>query len=105
MPARTEYPHIVLNDQGIPVIEGTTMKVIELVAVRHAYGWSPEELQLQYPSLTQSRIHAALAYYWDHADVLDREVDRQVAEYEAQKQAKAAEPSPLRQRLRVKGLL
>jgi uncharacterized protein (DUF433 family) len=63
MPARTEYPHIVLNDQGIRVIEGTTMKVIELVAARHTYGWSPEELQLQYPSLTQSRIHAALAYY------------------------------------------
>jgi uncharacterized protein (DUF433 family) len=105
MSAKTEYPHIVLNDLGVPVIEGTTMKVVELVASRQAYGWSPEEVQVQYPHLTQGRIHAALAYYWDHADALDREVSRQVDEYEAQRQAKAGEPSPLRQRLQSKGLL
>lgn len=105
MSVKTEYPHIVLNDQGVPVIEGTTMKVVELVAARLAYAWSPEELQVQYPHLTQDRIHAALAYYWDHAEALDREVARQIAEYEAHRRAKSGEPSPLQQRLRGRGLL
>lgn len=27
----TAYPHIVIDDEGIPCIAGTTMKVVELV--------------------------------------------------------------------------
>jgi hypothetical protein len=29
---QTTYPHIVLNDKGQPIIEGTRMKVLHLVA-------------------------------------------------------------------------
>lgn len=43
----TEYPHIVRGPQGNPLIEGTTLKVVELVVEKLAYGWSPEELHLQ----------------------------------------------------------
>ncbi len=55
MPAKTEYPHIVLDERRVPIIEGTIMKVVELVAVRLAYGWSPEELHCQYPYLSPLR--------------------------------------------------
>ncbi len=34
----TRYEHIVLNDDGVPQIAGTTMKVIELVIDQRAYG-------------------------------------------------------------------
>lgn len=105
MPTKTDYPHIVLNDQGVPVIEGTTMKVVEVITVRDAYGWSPEEIQFQFPYLTPSQIHAALAYYWDHRDELDREVARQLKAYEVHQQEQAASLSPLRRRLHAKGLL
>ncbi len=44
MATTTRYAHIVLNDDHVPLIAGTTMKVVELVTAQHAHGWSPEEL-------------------------------------------------------------
>jgi hypothetical protein len=49
MEATTGYQHIALNASGVPVIEGTTMKVVELVLDHKAYGWGAEELHLQHP--------------------------------------------------------
>jgi uncharacterized protein (DUF433 family) len=99
---QTRYEHVVLQD-SVPVIAGTTMKVTELVAETMAYGWSPEELHFQHPYLTMGQIHSALAYYWDHAGELDREIEHQLS-YADQLRA-AAGPSPLRARLKAKGLL
>jgi uncharacterized protein (DUF433 family) len=45
----TAYKHVVLDDRGVPMIEGTTTKVIELVLSHLAYGWSPDELVYQVP--------------------------------------------------------
>jgi hypothetical protein len=44
----TRYEHMVLDEEGVPLIVGTTMKVQELVAERLAWGWSPEELLLNH---------------------------------------------------------
>ena len=70
----TRYEHIVLNEQGVPEILGSTMKVLELVLSQKAYGWSPEELHFQYPHLSLGQIHSALAYYWDHKDALEADI-------------------------------
>ena len=48
----TRYEHIVLNEDRVPSIADTTMKVVELVAEQQAYGWSPGELRFQHPYLT-----------------------------------------------------
>lgn len=72
----TRYEHIVLDQSGVPLIAGTTMKVIELVLNHQAYGWSPEELHFQHPYLSLGQIYSALAYYWDHRDELDRDIER-----------------------------
>ena len=72
----TRYEHIVLDTQQIPLIAGTTMKVVELVTAQAAYGWSPEELHFQFPHLSLGQIHSALAYYWDHREELDADVVR-----------------------------
>ena len=66
----TRYEHVVLDDQGVPRISGTTMKITELVTAQTAYGWSPEELDFQFPYLSLGQIHSALAYYRDHQDEL-----------------------------------
>ena len=55
------------------------MKVVELVTAQHAHGWSPEELAFQFPHLTLGQVHSALAYYWDHQEMLDREIARGLA--------------------------
>lgn len=48
MLAETRYEHIVLNEARVPLISGTTMKVVELVLAQAAYGWSAEELHIQF---------------------------------------------------------
>lgn len=99
----TRYEHIVLNEAKIPFIAGTNMKVIELVLDRTAYGWSPEELQFQHPYLTLGQIHSALAYYWDHQEEMDREIERRLQQII--KAQKASQPASLEARLKAKGLL
>jgi len=74
----TRYEHIILDESKVPMIAGTTMKVIELVLDNTAYGWSPEELQFQHPYLTLGQIHSALAYYWDHKEELDRDIEQRL---------------------------
>ena len=41
---KTQYEHIILNDDKVPIIAGTKTKVTELILDKVAYGWSPEEL-------------------------------------------------------------
>lgn len=74
MIVETRYEHIQLNEAGVPIIAGTTMKVIELVLDHKAYGWSPEELHFQHPYLSLGQIYSALAYYWDHQVSLDEDI-------------------------------
>lgn len=70
----TRYEHMVLDDENIPILVGTTMKVVELAVEQQAYGWSPEELRLQHPYLDLGQIHSALAYYWDHREEIFSDV-------------------------------
>jgi uncharacterized protein (DUF433 family) len=100
---QTGYEHIALDERNTPFIAGTTMKVIELIQEKIAYGWSAEEIQFQHPSLTLGQIYSALAYYADHRDALDKEIERRLERAAAERQAAA--PSPLLQRLKAKGLL
>ena len=99
----TEYKHIALDERNVPLIAGTTMKVIELVTGQIAHGWSPEELQFQHPYLTMSQIHSALAYYWDHKQKLDADI-KQREQYAEQLRQQAGE-LPLTKRLRAQRLI
>ena len=72
----TAYRHIHLDDLQVPVVAGTTMKVVEIVVPQRAYGWSPEEIHFQYPHLSMSQIYSALAYYWDHRSEMDIDIQR-----------------------------
>jgi uncharacterized protein (DUF433 family) len=78
----TIYHHIQMNDQQVPMIAGTTMKLVELITSQQAYGWSPEELHFQYPHLTMSQIYSALAYYWDFKAEMDADIQRRFAQAE-----------------------
>ena len=99
----TKYEHIVLDEKDVPIITGTSMKVIELVLEKYAYGWSPEELHFQHPYLTLGEIHSALAYYWDHQKELDLDIENRLATVEQTRQK--MEPPKLMQRLKSKGLI
>jgi uncharacterized protein (DUF433 family) len=101
--AETRYKHIVLNEKKVPIITGTNMKVIELVLERMAYGWSSEELHFQHPYLTLGQIHSALAYYCDHQEELDSDIEnrlKNIKEIQIQNIS-----TPLKDRLKTKGLI
>ena len=95
--ATPTYPHLSTNADGVPVIAGTTMKVVELVTAHLAHGWSPEELHFQFPHLSLGQIHSALAYYWDHKDELDADIERR-ARY-AEQARREAGPSAVKAKL------
>lgn len=99
----TSYEHIVLDESGVPWIVGANTKIVELISEVHAYGWSPAELHFQHPHLSLGQIHSALAYYWDHKDEIDADVQRCFEEAETLR--RNAEPSPVVRRLRAGGLL
>jgi uncharacterized protein (DUF433 family) len=100
LPTETRYEHILLNEDQVPTISGTTMKVIELVLDHLAYGWSPEELHFQHPNLTMGQIHSALAYYWDHEAEIDRDIERRLQSVDQMQQNTKA--TPLAGRLKAK---
>ena len=103
MLVETRYEHVVLNKADIPVIFGSTMKVTELVLAHLAYGWSPEELHFQYPHITLGQIYSALAYYWDHREELDEDIENRLAS--VNKFERSFGVSPLTAKLKAKGLI
>ena len=99
----TSYEHITLDEKDIPIISGTTMKVVELIVEKLAYGWSPEELHLQHPYLTLGQIYSALAYYFDHQDELDGDIEKRLETVVSQE--KEISLIPLVERLKSKRLI
>lgn len=102
---KTKYPYVLLDDKGVPFIEGTSMKVTELVVEKFAYAWSPEELHLQHPYLSLGQIHAALAYYWDHSDELDRIISERLKRVEGIESKVREEHSAFLSKLKAKHLM
>ena len=78
--------------------------MIEVVLDHTAYGWSADEIHRQYPYLSLAQIHSALAYYFDHQQDIDDEIQRQREEYE-ELRAKANAESPFLKRMRDLGKL
>ena len=97
----TQHKYIELNENNVPYIAGTTMKVIELVSGHLAFGWSPEEIKFQHPYLSMSQIYSTLAYYWDNKEELDADIQRRFENVETLRQQ--AGKSALVKKLRIQG--
>jgi hypothetical protein len=94
----TQYPHIVKKaGQPASLADWPRIRVSQIVADHLGHGWSAEEILRQYPDLTPSEVHAALAYSFDHSPEIDAELERELAEVERDSEAP---PSDLRLRLR-----
>jgi uncharacterized protein (DUF433 family) len=81
---------------GRPRIAGTRIRVQDIVIWHERLGYSPDEIVSQYPQLTLADVYAALAYYHDHWD----EIERNIQEGEALAAALQRQiPSKLLQKL------
>ena len=72
----TDYPHVAVGDDCVPMIAGTTTKVVEIVQDHLAHSWDGVEIRRQYPSLTLGQIHSALAWSDDHRAEIDQDIER-----------------------------
>src|SRR4051794_3067577 len=57
-----------------PRIAGHRITVADVAIWSERMGMSPDEIVSEYPTITLSDVHAALAYYFDHRDEVDREI-------------------------------
>src|ERR1051325_579420 len=99
----TASAHIRLDERGVPWIEDTNTKVIEVALDQIAHGWSAEEIHFQHPHLSLGQIHAALGYYHDHKAEMDAEIQRQLARVDELR--REAGESPIHKKLRAIGKL
>jgi len=72
------YPHITRDRAilgGIPIVAGTRTPV-RAVAGYYQMGMTADEIMQSLPHLTPAQLHAALAYYFDHKQAVDRDIAR-----------------------------
>lgn len=80
---------------GKPRIAGTRITVADIATMYHRMGQSLEEIAEKY-QLTLASVHAAMAFYYDHRE----EIDRRTAQAEALAEAERSKnPSLLQAKL------
>ena len=83
----TEIKYIVRDPnfyEGKPCIEGHRIAVHDVALARYFHGYTPEEIVIKaYPTLTLAQVYAALLYYQEHKQEIDREIAEEAAEHTA----------------------
>ena len=62
---------------GKPHILGHRIKVKHVAVWHEQMGMTPTEIAAKYPTLTLGQVHAALAYYYDHRDEIQAEIEEE----------------------------
>lgn len=68
----------IINDkricEGSPVIRGTRMRVVDVVAEIEFLKKTPDELVEAHPNLTLAQIYAALSYYYENLEEMKKKL-------------------------------
>ena len=81
---------------GKPRIAGSRIRLKDIVIWHIHQALSPDEIIAKWPHLTHAAVHAALAYYYDCKDEIDREIEADEAWYQ---ETKAKTPSLVQEKL------
>ena len=84
---------------GKPRIDGSRIKVQHIAEEYEHMGWSVDEICEAYPHISRAKIHAALSYYYDHQEEIERDI-REGLEF-----AERMEREQLLERMRKAGLI
>src|SRR5580700_4064117 len=60
---------------GKPRIDGHRIKVEHIAICHERMGMSPDEIVTSHPTITLAQVHAALAYYYEHKDEIDADIE------------------------------
>jgi len=93
------YKYVAFDEEGIPLIKPTKMKIIELVSERRAYKWGAKKQQEEHPYLILSQVHSALSYYFDHKKKIEDDIKRRNEFVEEMR--KKMGPSPLAEKIKA----
>ena len=90
--------HIHRDATGTAWIDDSGVRVIQVAQEHIGHGWSADAIQENHPALTLAQIHAALAWFFDHQD----EMEKEMAARESSGRALLAKlgESPVQRRLR-----
>jgi uncharacterized protein (DUF433 family) len=55
-------------------IAGSRIRVMD-VAIWHKMGMSADEIVSEFPTIALADVYAALAFYWDNREVIEREIE------------------------------
>jgi uncharacterized protein (DUF433 family) len=94
-------PYVETTADGHARIRGTGFKVRMLAEEHQITGADAKELQRGHPQLSLSQVYGGLAYYYEHKEEFDREIER-LRELAEQMQAEQGE-SLLAKKLRSLG--
>jgi uncharacterized protein (DUF433 family) len=96
---QTRTKHIVSEPNicgGKPCIAGTRIRVQDVYVWHELQGLSADEIVSRFQHLTMADVYAALSYYWDHREELQRQMQEETDFVEQMKQKHR---SPLTQKL------
>ena len=79
---------------GRPIIAGTGIRVMDIVALKNYHTYSIEAIAENY-GLSLAQVHAALAYYYDHQTEIDNALIDDDNFIQQAKEAKIGNPNPL----------
>ena len=97
------YPHIEKEEnQPARLQRLPRIRIAQIVMDYIAYGWSVEEI-CKHLYLTLAEAHAAMGYYFDHQEEIDREISQEWQQ--VQVNTTQAAKSPFYIRMKAKGLL
>jgi uncharacterized protein (DUF433 family) len=57
-------------------IAGTRISVQDIYVWHELMGKSPDQIVVEYPFLNLAQVHSALAYYYDNADEIRKQVEQ-----------------------------
>jgi hypothetical protein len=104
MSAIATYPHIV-KEAGSPArLQSHPRTRVAMIVMDYlGRGLGPEDVVRHYPYLTLAEVHAAMAYYHDHRDEIQAEIQGELDQLE--NSADANSRSAIWQNLKARGVI
>lgn len=61
---------------GVPILEGTRIRVSDIIVEYEHKRLSPEEIVVEFPTITLADVFSALKYYYEHPRKIREEVEK-----------------------------
>jgi uncharacterized protein (DUF433 family) len=98
------YPHILKEADSAACLESHPRTRVAMIVMDYlGRGLGPEDMVRHYPYLKLAEVHAAMAYYHDHQQEIDAEIQAEVDQLEAEAVTKPR--SAIWHKLKAQGLI